>query len=547
MVSSARRSIAGVIKPALAIGLLGLCAAANATSIGVPSYWYPGSTWTTTGQSAPTVGLTIINPNSGPVVGATDTAAYQAQVATTHAQGVLVLGYVHTSNGTRSWLASGSDPGVKSEIDLYFNTFHTDGIFLDEGPGTGTAGTYLSYYTTIHDYIKTKWAATDSKGVIVLNPGTSTDQAYMATADIVCIFEDTYTNYMSYTPPSWVTQYDPSRFWHMIHSLDAGNISEVQQVMAHAKLPAVNGGWVYVTDLPLSPNPYSTLPSTAVWNEEVESAQAMDRWRASNDNTNLYLTTNYNHTWDYYRVYLDTDKNAATGYPTNGIGANYLIENGSLYSYSGTGGSWSWTFAGAVTTATTTGTATGSTKYTVPLSMIGSTTLPKSESVIFEVQRYSSGVALDNKTVDSAKYTHSIVTMDANIQQYRAENDTDRVYYSATFAGTYPYKHVFIDTDAVASTGYAVGGIGADYMVENGTLYKYSGTSGAWGWTSIGSSGMTNSGTAYTWSIFRSSLGLTNFNLNTSTMLWQFPKVVFQGTGGTTTVTEPAITHVLSD
>lgn len=45
-----------------------------------------------------------------------------------------------------------------------------------------------------------------------------------------------------------------------------------------------------------------------------------------------------------YQVYIDTDKNAATGFGVlTGVGADYLLENGTLHKYTGTGGSnWSW-------------------------------------------------------------------------------------------------------------------------------------------------------------------------------------------------------------
>jgi hypothetical protein len=52
----------------------------------------------------------------------------------------------------------------------------------------------------------------------------------------------------------------------------------------------------------------------------------------------------------YTRVFLDTDRNAATGYAFNGIGANFMVENGSLYRYAATAGTgWSWTLVKAVT------------------------------------------------------------------------------------------------------------------------------------------------------------------------------------------------------
>src|SRR5687767_1944514 len=75
-------------------------------------------------------------------------------------------------------------------------------------------------------------------------------------------------------------------------------------------------------------------------------ARAIVSYQATNDGTNVYYTLNYNSTYSFYRVYIDTDQNASTGYATTGIGANYLVENNNLYSSCGTG--WCWTSIGTV-------------------------------------------------------------------------------------------------------------------------------------------------------------------------------------------------------
>ncbi|MBK8617608.1 MAG: DUF4832 domain-containing protein [Anaerolineales bacterium] len=44
-----------------------------------------------------------------------------------------------------------------------------------------------------------------------------------------------------------------------------------------------------------------------------------------------------------YQTFLDTDQNSSTGYGVNGIGADYLLENGVLNQYAGSGSDWTWT------------------------------------------------------------------------------------------------------------------------------------------------------------------------------------------------------------
>lgn len=89
---------------------------------------------------------------------------------------------------------------------------------------------------------------------------------------------------------------------------------------------------------------------------------------ATSDASNLYIKIGYSGTPTWTRAYIDTDSSSASGYPVNGVGAEYLIENGNLYRYSGTGGSWAWTLIKTVGNATT----TSSTTLTVARVDIGS-------------------------------------------------------------------------------------------------------------------------------------------------------------------------------
>ncbi len=99
----------------LAAGLIGALtgvsahpASAQTQRMAVPSYFYPGAAWTQMEAAAPTVGLAIINPNSGP--GTSSNADYVKQVREAKAHGLKVIGYVHTSYGKRPFAE------VKAEI-----------------------------------------------------------------------------------------------------------------------------------------------------------------------------------------------------------------------------------------------------------------------------------------------------------------------------------------------------------------------------------------------------------------------------------------------
>lgn len=72
---------------------------------------------------------------------------------------------------------------------------------------------------------------------------------------------------------------------------------------------------------------------------------------------NLALRLTYSDAPAYQRVYLDTDRQAASGFPGAGVGAEFLLENGWLYRYTGVNGSWSWAQIKAVPFARTAGVA----------------------------------------------------------------------------------------------------------------------------------------------------------------------------------------------
>ncbi len=85
---------------------------------------------------------------------------------------------------------------------------------------------------------------------------------------------------------------------------------------------------------------------------------------------------------------------------------------------------------------------------------------------------------------------------DVDLTDLYMTNDSQNVYISYQVQGTIKSKyfyHVFFDTDNDPSSGYHSAGsyMGIDYMVENGDLWKYSGTNGGWGWTYVGSAVMT--------------------------------------------------------
>ena len=220
-------------------------------SIAVPSYFYPGAQWTQMERASATVGVAIINPMNGP--GKTADPAYADQVRKSREAGLQVLGYVYTGYGTRS--AS----EVKADVDRYYSWYGVDGIFFDEASTDCQHAN--SYYAELYGHVKAK----GSGSKVILNPGTQTRECYMAVSDVVLTFEGSYKSYTSsYSAPAWVSDYSPSRFWHVIYSTSTTRAMERAVTLSKNR----GAGWVYVTPDVL-PNPWDTLPTGSYWSKEL--------------------------------------------------------------------------------------------------------------------------------------------------------------------------------------------------------------------------------------------------------------------------------------
>ncbi|NOY41211.1 MAG: hypothetical protein GXP26_05160 [Planctomycetes bacterium] len=250
----------------LAISVIALLAANVPKAHGeleviVPAYFYPsnGSAWDDLNSAASQVKITaIMNPASGP--GGGQNADYVAAVDALRAAGGKVIGYVHTTFGSRPLST------VLSEIDDYASWYNLDGIFIDEMANTGPAQK-LDYYRDIYNYVK----GIDPNWELTGNPGINTIEQYMTwpTADRFIITENTGANYSSFTPSSWVADYPRSQFGNLIHT--ESSVSDMQNQLVEAI--GNNAGAIYITD-DAFPNPWDTLPS--YWQAQIDAIEQLN-------------------------------------------------------------------------------------------------------------------------------------------------------------------------------------------------------------------------------------------------------------------------------
>jgi hypothetical protein len=331
------------------------------TRIAVPSYQNPGtSTWQ--GWVAPgsgSVGLMIVDISSG------DDPTYypsvDAAIQTARKQGIFVLGYTHTTYGTR-------DPKlVRQSIDNVYQNYLVDGIFFDEVPvncndSNTYAGTQFLYYSELTNYVRQKQAGAR---ITVMNPGTySSNDCWMSITNILVNWENMggYSLYQTgYVDYPWVHQYPSDRFWHIVLGVPQ---AQMQSAIDLAK--SRNAGWVYISDS--SDNAYNQVPlywtaeAAAVKQQGVQAPFAT-AWPASTTSTGSTMAARVSVRWRAvtgaaWHVYFDTDRNAKTGYKGSGlaIGAEYMFEGSpttaQLYKYNGSGTNWSWKAVSANTQLT---------------------------------------------------------------------------------------------------------------------------------------------------------------------------------------------------
>jgi hypothetical protein len=231
------------------------------TKLIVPAYFYPDvwntpNNWYSMCDNMPANSVAIMNPNSGP--GTSQNSDYTTAVSHCQDHNQNVIGYVHTSYGSRS------ETDVKAEIDHYYSWYGVDGIFLDE---MSSSSSTQSYYSDLYTYIHNKGGSLHD--LVVGNMGTfSTTDWPLANGNVVDIlvgFEGSYSDYGSLSPPSWTNNYSSKDFAALVYNTSSSNLSSVCSGLSSAG-PGIT--YRYITDDTLS-NPWDTLPS--YWSTEASS------------------------------------------------------------------------------------------------------------------------------------------------------------------------------------------------------------------------------------------------------------------------------------
>jgi hypothetical protein len=223
-----------------------------ALAILVPLYSYPSHwdratyLWDDVAAAAARVPIAaIINPQNGPTPGQAN-GDYVFGLGQLRDAGVTLLGYVYTGYGARSL------DEVKADIDAYDQHYLVQGIFFDEAASSAER---IDYYAQVHSYVRHRqdpWA-------LILNQGTQTDEDYVAVADTVVVFEDTWDQWATYQAGPYLPRYPSHRFATLIHKTPAERMKQAVDLAVQRNITHL-----FVTDDSLDSadqNPWNSLPT----------------------------------------------------------------------------------------------------------------------------------------------------------------------------------------------------------------------------------------------------------------------------------------------
>lgn len=226
--------------------------ASGCQSTFVPAYFYASNIWDQAINTRPDPTVMLLNVDNG--AGTSPLSHFQSLVKQAQAAGITVLGYSSTEYGARSVSS------VESEINDYKSWYGVNGIFLDLTQGTSGE---FSYYQTLANYVRSKI----SGGIVWLNPGSYPEPSFMSIANVVMVFEGSYSSYLSDSVPSWISQYSPSQFANVVHDTPQSDLASAINLSRQRR-----AGHLFVTDLSASGNPYGALPS--YWSQEASSVSS---------------------------------------------------------------------------------------------------------------------------------------------------------------------------------------------------------------------------------------------------------------------------------
>lgn len=441
------------------------------------------------------------------------------------------------STDPTAWLVQ-----AELDIDRWYDFYgdSLDGIFFDEVENVCGPDRHSSRYVDLYRELNAFTHDAHHGSLTVANPGTSVPDCYRDAADILVTFEGSATDYLD--PPSelaprpWQLAADPDKFWNIVYDVPQADLADVMAASKHD-----NAGYIYATPRTLGSNPYLAAPDAGYFAAELAAAPASGGqpapWRPTRPRAVHRTSTSITLQWrsvDSWRV---------VGYDVFADGA-WIGSTGATgrrparFTASGLSPATRYTFTvRARNRAGTQSAPTRPVSYptrhagriapTAPSPLVSTDLTPASvtldwpratarHSDISRYEVYRDGrriLILDAATTEvtiadlmpERTYTFTVAARDRTGRVSPMSNPVtvttpapegggvtgpvvvltaDTVTFQAVYNLPYTFRNVFVDTDLDPTTGYAVtvdgGQIGADFLIENGTFYSYTGPGFAW-------------------------------------------------------------------
>jgi hypothetical protein len=242
--------------PRFDIAVDGTAPPAGTVRMAVPAYFDPPDPqWQKLIAGAPTVGMIVFNPESGP--GSAADARYTEVITQARAAGIKMLGYVATSYGARP------EADVIADINRYYDFYAPSGIYFAEGPMDNDCTPMEAMYRRMADAVH----ARDPSAYLAV--GTRYCPTYIVFFDLMVQFARNWNEYQNeYQPPAWMPAGSPERFCHFVNSVPASEAGA-----ALSRTISNGAGWVFVTDQS-DPNPWGVLPT--YFDEELATLHGVE-------------------------------------------------------------------------------------------------------------------------------------------------------------------------------------------------------------------------------------------------------------------------------
>lgn len=280
----------------------------------------------------------------------------------------------------------------QSSLDVIrYDVFHKH--LLDENPPTWNSSIGISSATPDQNSVTLKWhQLTDQSLPLKFNVYYSTSTPFNITnaiklSNASAIYDSTLSTYSFQV--TGLTNF--TKYYFVVRAEDAlGNEDKNFQIISATPPNGTSNqinidgnfdDWNLIPLLDQSPNPVESSGDVSIPDVDIK-----DIW-AANDSSKIFLSYDLNGSFSssfFYHIFFDTDNDPLTGYryqDSSSIGAELMIENNSLWKYTGSGGSnWSWAAEIGLSKSNT----GGRTEFSLPLNLFPESSNTESTRLIIQ-------------------------------------------------------------------------------------------------------------------------------------------------------------------